>query len=414
MKNIQIIHTICLWVVLTCISHNTSAQNAILNNPEPQTTQNSIEAKSWIDNPLMFSCYTIVLILLTATATYLVCRKKLDKKPAGIQEEEEDSYEEQPDETEEEIPAFIKQPEATVVEYDKIENQSIETAVINPNYPSQGKDEPINDTIAPSEGKHKLLIIEDHKDIGMYLKILFSKEYTVFLAENGEKGIEVAYEVSPDLIISDVMMPIMNGFELARTLKEDINTCHIPIILLTALTSDEDVIRGMDLGADDYIMKPFNSEILKSKVKQLIKNRTELKRAYTKLLIPTAEPIEETKEIEIENENEETTEDPFVTKVLELTAENIQNEDFSVKKLAEMLNMSQPTLYRKIKQLTNFTIIEIIRGVRLKKAAELLKSKDYNVQEVAEAVGYNDVPTFRKHFVDMYGVTPSAFSKEEA
>lgn len=100
-----------------------------------------------------------------------------------------------------------------------------------------------------------------------------------------KKGIETAYEVSPDLIISDVMMPIMNGFELARALKEDINTCHIPIILLTALTSDEDVMKGMELGADDYVMKPFNSEILKSKVKRLIKNRIELKKAYTKLLV---------------------------------------------------------------------------------------------------------------------------------
>ena len=156
---------------------------------------------------------------------------------------------------------------------------------------------------------------------------------------------------------------------------------------------------------------PFDIEVLKSKAKRLIRNRMELKRTYTKLLIPSSN----TEEQGTANEGTETNnmEDPLVTKVLQLINDNIQNPDFSVKKLAEMLNMSQPTLYRKIKQLTNFTLIEVVRGVRLKRAAELLKSKKYNVQEAAEAVGYNDIPTFRKHFVDLYGITPSAFSKEE-
>jgi AraC-like DNA-binding protein len=135
----------------------------------------------------------------------------------------------------------------------------------------------------------------------------------------------------------------------------------------------------------------------------------ELKRSYTKLLVPTTEENESTGN-EAKSGNME---DPLVTKVIQLINDNIQNPDFSVKRLAEMLNMSQPTLYRKIKQLTNFTLIEVVRGVRLKRAAELLKSKKYNVQEAAEAVGYNDIPTFRKHFVDLYGITPSAFSKEE-
>ena len=168
----------------------------------------------------------------------------------------------------------------------------------------------------------------------------------------------------------------------------------------------------MELGADDYIRKPFDIQVLISKVRQLIKNRMELKKAYTKLLIPTSTK-EESEGTDNHEESTNKEEDPLVTKVPQLINDNIQNEDFSVKKLAEMLNMSQPTLYRKIKQLTNFTLIEVVRGVRLKRAAELLKSKKYNVQEAAEAVGYNDIPTFRKHFVDFYGVTPSAFSKEE-
>ena len=222
----------------------------------------------------------------------------------------------------------------------------------------------------------------------------------------------MARKVAPDLIITEAILPILDGFELTRTIKEDMTTCHTPIILLTTLTNNEDIIRGMELGADDYIRKPFDIQVLISKVRQLIKNRMELKKAYTKLLIPTSTK-EESEGTDNHEESTNKEEDPLVTKVLQLINDNIQNEDFSVKKLAEMLNMSQPTLYRKIKQLTNFTLIEVVRGVRLKRAAELLKSKKYNVQEAAEAVGYNDIPTFRKHFVDFYGVTPSAFSKEE-
>ena len=261
-----------------------------------------------------------------------------------------------------------------------------------------------------SKNKQKILIVEAHKDTRMFLKLQFSGEYMVYLAKNGQEGVDMARKNLPDLIISEAKLPVMDGFELTRILKEDADTCHTPIILVTTLINNEDIIKGLELGADDYIRKPFDIEVLKSKVRQLIKNRTELKKAYTKLLIPapTSEDLPTTEE------NGEQPEDPLVTKVLQLINDNIQNEDFSVKKLAEMLNMSQPTLYRKIKQSTNFTLIEVVRGVRLKRAAELLKSKKYNVQEAAEAVGYNDIPTFRKHFVDLYGITPSAFSKEDS
>ena len=259
------------------------------------------------------------------------------------------------------------------------------------------------------ETKYKLLVVEDHADIRLYLKVLFSATYNIIMAENGEEGVRIARKEIPDLVITDVMMPIMNGFECCRILKEDLKTCHIPIILLTALTDDENIVKGIELGADDYILKPFNPEILRTKVKRLIKSRTELKQIYTKLLMPST-TVNGSQE-----ENTETIiiEDPFITQILNIVNENLQNPEFNVKKLAEMLNMSQPTLYRKVKQLTNFTIIELVRGVRLKRSAELLRSRKYNVQEVAEMVGYNDIPTFRKHFVDFYGTTPSTFNSKE-
>ena len=260
--------------------------------------------------------------------------------------------------------------------------------------------------------KYQVLVVEDHKDTRTFLKLQLGNDYTVHLARNGQEGLEKAKKVLPDLIVTEVDLSGVNGYKLTRYIKEDADMCHIPVILMTTLTDNEDIIKGMELGADDYIRKPYDMEVLKSKIKRLIKNRIELKRAYTKLLIPVSET--DTDASENQSMEKDNMEDPLITKMIKLINDNIQNEDFSVKKLAEMLNMSQPTLYRKVKQLTNFTLVEIVRGVRLKKAAELLKSKKYNVQEAAEAVGYNDIPTFRKHFVDLYGITPSAFSKEDS
>ena len=261
----------------------------------------------------------------------------------------------------------------------------------------------------PAGTKHKILVIEDHKDIRLYLKVLFSANYTVIMAENGEEGVRMARKEMPDIILSDVMMPVMNGFECTRILKEDVKTCHIPIILLTALVGDMDVVKGIEFGADDYIAKPFNPDVLRSKVKRLIKSRMDLKQVYMKLMMAsnTTEP-DKPKE-------EGPKEDPFIRQIFDIVEKNLQNPDFNVKRLAEMLNMSQPTLYRHVKMLTNYTIIELIRGVRLKRAAELLRTRKYSIQEVSEMVGYNDAPTFRKHFVDFYGTTPSTFAnKEEA
>jgi CheY-like chemotaxis protein/ligand-binding sensor domain-containing protein/AraC-like DNA-binding protein/signal transduction histidine kinase len=267
------------------------------------------------------------------------------------------------------------------------------------------------------ETKFTVLVVEDNSDIRLYLKVLLSSRYNVLLAENGQEGIHVARKEQPDLILTDIMMPVMDGLECCRILKEDLKTCHIPVIMLTALTSDDDVMRGLETGADDYILKPFNPDILRSKIKNLVQSRVDLKRIYTRLLMTAlpGQPEAEGGEAADAPAKMERTglEDPFIAHILEEVRDNLQNPDFSVKRLAERMNMSQPTLYRRVKQLTNFTIIELIRGVRLKEAAELLRTRKYTVQEVAERVGYNDVPTFRKHFIDLYGTTPSTFVQKE-
>lgn len=256
--------------------------------------------------------------------------------------------------------------------------------------------------------KKTLLIVEDHKEIRLYLKVLLGREYNLLMATNGQEGIDMATKEQPDLIICDVMMPVKDGFECCREVKEGLDTCNIPFIMLTAKVEDEDIVHGLELGADDYILKPFTPAILKAKIRNLINGRQALKQMYTRLFSLPGTDTATGNEEESEN-GEAKIEDPFITAVIKIIEDNICEPDFSVKKLAAEVNMSQPTLYRKVKQSTDYTIIELIRGVRMRRAAVLLKTKQYGVQEVAEMVGYNDIPTFRKHFVDAFGKTPSTY-----
>lgn len=274
--------------------------------------------------------------------------------------------------------------------------------------PPQTADTKIEQTQSTAD-KKTILIVEDHKDIRVYLKVLLGKEYNLLMATNGQEGVDMAMKEIPDLILCDVMMPVKDGFTCCREVKEGLETCGIPFIMLTAKVEDEDVIHGLELGADDYVLKPFTPSILIAKVRNLINGRQALKQMYSKLfMLPGADVHTVNEEMEQVTEEVEK-EDPFINSVIKIVEENICEADFSVKKLASEMNMSQPTLYRKVKQSTDYTIIELIRGVRMRRAGVLLKTKQYAVQEVAEMVGYNDIPTFRKHFVEAFGTTPSTY-----
>ncbi|MGL5893402.1 MAG: response regulator transcription factor [Bacteroidales bacterium] len=285
--------------------------------------------------------------------------------------------------------SFTSLEETQAVEFMPIEMEGAVLSVANEN-----------------DAKCKIVVIEDNAHIRLYLNFLLSKKYTVYLTDNGEEGVKMVNEVMPDLVLSDVMMPVMNGFECCKVLKEGLDTCHIPIILITALTDNKDVIRGLELGADDYITKPFNPEVLETKIKRLLASRESLKEFYTTLFTPVSgECVDDTPTLEL-------VQDPFVNRLLDIITVHFTAPEFNVKQLADIACMSQPTLYRKVKQLTGYTVVELIRGVRLKESAILLKTKQYSIPEVAERVGYNDVPTFRKHFVELYGTTPSSFVKQ--
>lgn len=292
------------------------------------------------------------------------------------------------------------QPESDIVTGEEVKQENLVSAETSS----------VEEVVSSSStgAKKTILIVEDHKDIRLYLKILLGNEYNLLMAINGQEGVDMAIKELPDLIICDVMMPVKDGFECCREVKEGIETCNIPFIILTAKVEDEDIIHGLELGADDYVKKPFTPGILKAKIRNLINGRQALKQMYTKLfMLPgmDAAVADETEQVEEEVKME----DPFINSVIKIVEENICEADFSVKKLAAEMNMSQPTLYRKVKQSTDYTIIELIRGVRMRRAGVLLKTKQYAVQEVAEMVGYNDIPTFRKHFVDAFGTTPSTY-----
>lgn len=247
------------------------------------------------------------------------------------------------------------------------------------------------------ETGRKLLVIDDSDQIRWFLKHVFSKEYQIIEARNGQEGVDVALSEEPDLILCDVMMPVKDGYETCREIKSDPKMAQTPVVMLTAKVESEDVITGIEAGADDYITKPFDVEILRSKINSLMKKRDDMKRYFSNSSSSSAE-----------EENSLPT-NPFMDAVVKNIEKHLDDSTFEAKVLADSLNMSLPTLYRKIKQYSDLSILELTRNIRLKKAAELLATQQYSVQEVAEMVGFNDTATFRKRFTEQYGVTPSQY-----
>lgn len=248
----------------------------------------------------------------------------------------------------------------------------------------------------------KLLVIDDSDQIRWFLKHVFNKEYQILEARNGEEGIQVAFKEEPDLVLCDVMMPVKDGFETCKAIKNNSQTAQIPVVMLTAKVESEDVITGIEAGADDYITKPFDVEILRTKINSLMKKREEMKRYFIKVE-PTEAP-----------DKEEAPVNPFMDAVIKNIEKHLDDSTFEAKVLADSLNMSLPTLYRKIKQYSDCSILELTRNIRLKKAAQLIMTQQYSIQEVSEMVGFNDTATFRKRFTEQYGVTPSQYGQPHA
>ena len=241
-----------------------------------------------------------------------------------------------------------------------------------------------------------LLIIEDNTDIAQYLISCLQHLYQVEVAENGEEGIDTALDLVPDIIISDVMMPLKDGFEVVDTLKNDERTSHIPIILLTARVDAESRLAGLRRGADAYLTKPFNQEELLIRLENLLVIRKNLQARYH---TPTPKEPSQEKSIQIEDE--------FIKKVKKIIEDHLHDEDFDVNRLCHKVGMSRSNLHRKIKTLTKRSTSHYIRAVRLHKARELLKDTGLNVSEVAYQVGFRDPRYFSRTFSEEFGRSPS-------
>jgi DNA-binding response OmpR family regulator len=246
--------------------------------------------------------------------------------------------------------------------------------------------------------KPLVLVIEDNPDMRQYIRDNMQDCYRLIEADNGLQGLEHVRKEIPDLIISDIMMPKMDGFEMCKKIKNDIHTSHIPLILLTARAEIGDKLRGLESGADDYIAKPFVIDELNMRVKNLIEQRRKLRERFSREALFGM------------NDSSFTQHDrKFLQQAMTLIEGHIDDPHFTVERLGEAIGMSRMTLHSKLKALTNQSPHHFIRLLRLKKAAVLLQQKTVNVTEVAYEVGFKDLSHFAKVFKEQFGETPSQF-----
>jgi DNA-binding response OmpR family regulator len=254
-----------------------------------------------------------------------------------------------------------------------------------------------------------ILLVEDNSELRSFVRESLTDTYIVLEALHGAAGWQTAVEQMPELIISDVMMPEMDGFTLCQRLKQDIRTSHIPVILLTAKAGQENHITGLNSGADAYIIKPFNIQVLELQAKNLIAGRAAMRQKFGRQLIdirePLPQPVEEELPVLLNPTDQE-----FLNRLLAFVNEYIDDPEFNVGLLATKMLVSPPILYKKVKALTDMTVNDFIKSLRLKKAAALLRNGTMNVSEVAYAVGFNRRKYFSEEFKKAYGKTPSEYS----
>ncbi|MEC3908468.1 two-component regulator propeller domain-containing protein [Tamlana sp. 2201CG12-4] len=246
--------------------------------------------------------------------------------------------------------------------------------------------------------RQKLLIVEDNLEIRRYIKDLLQDEFDVFEAENGKTGLDMAKNIAPDLIISDVMMPEMNGIDLTKALKNNMVTSHIPVMLLTARASVMQQMEGYNTGADEYVTKPFNEQLLRSRIKNLLRNRTLL---HEKFRTEEIVPINEISKNDADKE--------FLKKLGELIHKHIDSDSLNANFISKAMGMSHSVIYKKIKTLTGLTLIQFITDYKLKVAKKLIEYHGVSVTNAGYYIGYSDRKHFRKLFKSRFGVNPSSF-----
>lgn len=257
-----------------------------------------------------------------------------------------------------------------------------------------------------NQGRIKILIVEDELELRLFIKSILEETYELIEAENGEVGYELAVNKNPDFIISDIMMPKLNGVELLKKIRNNVETSHIPVILLTAKTNIESKLDGLSYGADDYITKPFSVSYFMARIENLINQRKRLQSIYG--VFGNKELNEyEPMPCLITDEDEK-----IMKKVMLIIEDNMDNKNFSVEELGLLIGINRTTFGYKIKSLTGFTPVEFIRDIRLKRAAQLIVDTQLLVKEIASLTGFSDMKYFSKSFKKKYGVTPLDYRKQ--
>lgn len=247
-----------------------------------------------------------------------------------------------------------------------------------------------------------LMIIEDDADLASYLKSVFEKRFKTFVFNNGRKAFEEVQSIMPDLIICDIMLPGMNGIEFTKSIKFRKETSHIPVVLLTARSGEDNMVEGLNVGADSYITKPFSINILEAQVGSLMKSREAFRARFSKQMVlePTEEAITPMDE-------------KFLTKLIEITDRKLSDPAFDVSYLVEEMHMSHSIILKKVKALTGLSLVEFIRSMRIKKAVQIFKQDKLSVSEVGFMVGFSDPKYFSKCFTKEMGVKPTEYIKEQ-
>lgn len=243
-----------------------------------------------------------------------------------------------------------------------------------------------------------ILLVDDDEEILAFLERVLDAKYTILKAANGKEALAKLQEEAVQLVVSDVMMPEMDGFELCRAIKSGLEYSHIPVILLTAKNTIQSKVEGLELGADAYIDKPFSKEHLQAQISSLLNNRNMLREFFA------SSPL-----VHIKSMAHTRADERFLETLNETICRNIEDAELDVEKLAKIMNMSRITLYRKIKAVSNLSSIELINLTRLKKGAELLASGEHRIYEIAIMLGFSSQSNFARNFQKQFNMTPTEY-----
>lgn len=244
----------------------------------------------------------------------------------------------------------------------------------------------------------QILIVDDEEDILQFLERTLKHKYSIHKAENGKNALEILNTEAIQLIISDVMMPEMDGFQFCKIIKSNIEYSHVPVILLTAKNTIQAKVKGLELGADAYIEKPFAKEHLMAQIASLIANRNMIRQYFANSPLIHIKSIAHTK-----------ADEKFLENLNQIIAGHIEDAELDVNKLAKLMNMSRITLYRKIKAISDLTPNELINLIRLKKAASMLAEGEYRIYEIADMTGFSSQSNFARNFSKQFNMTPSEY-----